>query len=83
MISTSLVCSRDKREGTRPETETKRFVSWYTNTDSADTAPLFICGDDPERYPIICILRVYKSTSHWHISTPHTGHSIGCMIFGL
>lgn len=83
MISTSLVCSRDKREGKRPETDIKRLVSWYTNTDSADTAPLFIWGDDPERYPIICRVRVYESISYWHVSTSHNGHSIDCMIVGL
>jgi len=60
MISVSLVCSNDKREGTRSGMEAQRFASLYTNTDSADTAPLFIWGDEPERYPIICILRVLK-----------------------
>lgn len=63
MISTSFVCSKDKREGTRSETEIGRFVSLYNNTDSADTAPLFIWGDEPERYPIICVLRVYNYKS--------------------
>lgn len=56
MISTSLVCSKDKRDGTRSETDRQRLLSLYSNTDRADTAPLFIWGDDPERYPIICIL---------------------------
>lgn len=56
MISVSLLCIKDKREGTRSEIERQRFASLYTNTDSADTAPLFIWGDEPERYPIICVL---------------------------
>lgn len=58
MISKSLVWSKDKREGTRPEMERQRFASLYTNTDNTETAPLFIWGDEPERYPIICIFRV-------------------------
>lgn len=53
MTSTALDCSKDKREGTKSDTDRHMSTSLYTNTDSADTAPLFIWGDEPERYPII------------------------------
>ena len=56
IISTALVCSKDKIEETRSGTEIQISGSLYTITDRAATAPLLMWGDEPERYPIIWIV---------------------------